>query len=364
MKKRVLSLLLALSMMLLCALPGFAASPKKDYSGYQNYVALGDSITSGYGLEPLDIASSIHMEDLLNLDWSKLSESGFQLNMPLTGYKRVAGSFPDLVAKQTGSKLYQYAFPAWRSVETRYVIDRNYEGDRFNFLLTGQTEAEALAFRAQTINAIENADLITINTGSNDLLLTALFKMIAVAYDYNEAETLVYLHQKLDAGNTLEQIISDVIGYAEVAKIVSDVVAAAVDGMYLGFENCLTNWDAIIKAIHKLNPNATVVALSYYNPFTNYKMWDTSLIPIGSALEGIFIGLNANMKAKAATLDYTYVDVRNVEVNGIPTMNYVLSGADLGEMVEALLYGIHPTVKGHQWMAERVMKKLPECPKA
>ena len=360
--KRLVALTLTLLLVVITVVPSFAVTAEQK-AKYKTYVALGDSIASGYAIDGLDLEG---LQDLSASDINLYEKdlSALTNNLDITGYTRAKGSYPDLVAKALDAKLYQYAWPAWRTDELRYMLEADYEGDEFDFMLSGPLDtATQKKLKKKTISAVKKADVVTIGIGCNNLLLQAVFEMLKVAYDYEEVEAGVKLRELIGEGNSLQEIAQDCITVAEVTGIVADVMNAAVTGLVDGVSMLLEDTQTIVKDVHALNSDATVLFVGYYNPLQKMRITDYDAIPFGTAFYALFDMLNLYLQVNASINDYIYVDVTDTEVM------YEPCGIDLVEMAvdEGIfplmgegLTDIHPTKSGHAYMANQILAALPE----
>ena len=118
----------------------------KDYTGYRKYVSLGDSIANGIG----------------------------ENNVENKYMYRTPDAYPDLIAKEIGAELSQLACGGMRTVELRACLEDDYvmpDELANNFSL--EKVQEIRHFYAP---AIADADFITLNIGSNDILTYALLR--------------------------------------------------------------------------------------------------------------------------------------------------------------------------------------------
>ena len=98
MKKRWISLLLAL-MMVLTLLPlGALGADADNVKQYSHYVCIGDSIAAGYGAYARDVR----------------------------GFTTVPEAYHSLVAEATGAEVQSLAHTGMRTVEVRWLLDDNY----------------------------------------------------------------------------------------------------------------------------------------------------------------------------------------------------------------------------------------------
>ncbi len=293
--KRLIAVLSVL--ILLCTLAGGGSlAQAKSVPQYDNYVALGDSITAGYPLP--------------GFGWQDVHKAKWKL-IPNSYAWRVSRA---VRAKETS----QMAKPGWRTVEMRTMLDKSYPGDtmmRETLPLeegsTSQLDQKALKkLRHQYRLAIKNADLITVQFGSNDA-----WKPIQVGR--NNLDDPAYV--------------------AQIAGIGATCVA--------GFK---VNFDEIIRSIRKLNPDAKLIVVGIYNPFANGALdLGPFTLEYGKVLTDVIKVANAYMEYGCPYADqYEFADVM-----GIETLNAHHGSPDY-------VNDPHPTVKGHRQIANKVLAEL------
>ena len=137
--KKSFAVILAL-MLLSGSMICLAVKPEGKELDYKSYVLLGDSIASGWS----------DVEDI---------ESRFT---------RVEGSYGDLVAKDLGiENYYPMACIGFRTVEMRYILEEDYEGDKYLYYSIDKDLMDTVHAPAMR-KAIAETDLITLNVGGND----------------------------------------------------------------------------------------------------------------------------------------------------------------------------------------------------
>ena len=144
-KPIALLLALVLAASLLC-LPALAADnvPAR-YARYRVYTCLGDSNAAGYAAE------------------------GYQ-DQPCTV---TPGAYHSMVASDLGAKLNARGWGGFRSHEMRHLLDPDWEITDWEYAdnCAGYVQYDDLESRRDMyIQAVEEADLITVNIGSNDIL--------------------------------------------------------------------------------------------------------------------------------------------------------------------------------------------------
>lgn len=264
---------------------------------YETYVVLGDSVATGYQ-QP----AYVEGQDVRKVCW------------PL-----IDTAYPGLLTKKVGAKkTYMMAKGGWRTEELRAILDKKYPGDPMCRerlpLVEGsdwKPDVEAVAKLRRGYRAnIKKADLITVQIGSNDV-----WQPIQVA------------KRNLDDPGYIAQL-------------------AAVEASSIA--NMKINFDEIIRVVRKLNPTAKIVVLGLYNPVAAESLELGPVeIPYGELLTQAIKVANAYMKDGCPYADeYEYVNLM-----GIETLKSHPGSADYVD-------DPHPTAKGHQQIANRVLAVL------
>ena len=320
--RSVLSLLLALAML---ASFGACFAAQKDFSGYEYYVSLGDSIANGIG----------------------------ENNVENKYMYRTPGAYPDRIAKATGAYLSQLGCGGMRTVELRACLEDDYVmPDEYANNFTRAKVAEIRHFYRPAVAA---ADLITLNIGANDVATYALLRAKAAL---------------AQAGVSLGAIASAESGAADQADALSRLLAlakqlggyvsavnAAISGLTEGYARFAQNFDAIIGDIYALNPDVTLLVAGFYNPFNELKISDSSLLELGRAADGVIAALNRQMQygSKYAG-QYIYVDIFGIQSLAAKRGDSI---TDAG-FFSAVELDVHPSNEGQAEIAERFLAVLPE----
>ena len=317
----VLALLLALTLL---ASPGVCFAAGKSGSGYTYYVSLGDSIANGIG----------------------------ENNVANKYIHRTPGAYPDRIANATGAYLTQLGCGGMRTVELRACLEDDYVmADEFANNFTRAKVAEIRHFYRPAVAA---ADLITLNIGANDVATYALLRAKAALAEAGvSTQTIGAAVSGADdsAGGLakLLELAQKVGGYAAAAN-------AAIQGLWEGYARFTENWDAIIGDIYKLNPDVTLLVAGFYNPFSELKLSDASLLKLGRALDGVIAAINTQMQSGSAYAGrYLYVDITGIQSIAAKKGDSV---TDEG-FFAAVELDVHPSNEGQAEIAERFLAKLP-----
>ena len=231
MRKRILSTLLALCL----ALSLLPASALAAGGEQKSYVALGDSITTGYGLEE--------------------NETGFARQ----------------VADSNGYTLTNLA----------------QNGATSSMLLTSLSDSEVSS-------AIASADLITITIGGNDLM-NALYAYLAEEYNnkQNSDTPITAADVKASLAGTLSEIPQVAMLSFAASKIPDFPDSTAANTALSTFA---TNFSSIISAIKGNNSSAEIIVVNQYNPYS--RLSTGNLLDL-SALDSAVQALNTAISSGA-----------------------------------------------------------------
>ena len=320
---RVLSLLLAVTLLAGMLTVAASAASLDNVRHYDVYVCLGDSVAEGFGPDYQDYV----------------------------GLKRADHAYHAYVADAvTADAFYPMARPGGSTGEVRFYLDNDYAYNSADFRIPLDEET-ATALRAEVQKAVANADLITLNVGSNDLFTTSLFAVAAVLYaDSGIPEDL---QNMLSNYGEMGKAFQSMLVTAEKLGRLPEVLRTFTEKITEGFNTFRTNWNAICKSIYALNPDVTLVAVGFFNPVRSLRLSSTQP-QIGQMMDPIAHMLNTFVRYQADyARQYLFADVYNTEC-------YELVPVDDPTFGSTLVPAVHPTHEGHKYMAQQIVKVLPE----
>ena len=277
MKRKFLAILLSLAMLFTLLPPGaaLAASP--------SYVALGDSITTGYGLAEEETA------------------------------------FPTTVANNVGATL-------------------------TNLAADGETSASLLT-KLQTDGsvktAVSDADVITITIGGNDLM-DALYAYLAEKYNEGKDESTQMTAEQIKemltgqggAVNigTLWSLITPLTQFPSATEFTT-----AVD-MFS------SNLSSIISQIKMLNAGARIVVVTQYNPYSHLsnRTIGSVVTAFNNGIQQLNEKISSQTDIKVADV-YTAFSSQNTSNNPLCNATFTMNGYNL----EEINLDFHPNAAGH-----------------
>lgn len=384
--KKILAAAMALSMMLSVLCTAASAATSRNVRQYRNYLALGDSIGSGFGQSAYN-------------KYGKMVVWG----------KRIPGTYADWVSKWTGSNLTMRCMPGYTSSCLRYELDDSYTMHSWevhelpNFTGGAYDQAFLDKMKSDFRSNIRKANLITLDIGINDTWYSTIALIYYIAEHANNAN--------LKYGDTRGTLDEELAKYGSWGTVVRNATAY-LDGFAtnpakwaefwgLWAENLISyttafqeNYDAIVRNIYRLNPNVTVVAVGGYNPYKDWKL---------TPVDGLKMDFNVTDTGKAQTITfangarftvpgkvtlrtgiaavpelmydmynavrqsyedtypgrYYYADVPDTEmIGGVAVSLYEFSSLDDSG------FNPHPTAAGHKYMAEQIVGVLPKDPNA
>ena len=206
------------------------------------------------------------------------------------------------------------------------------EATVINLSVNGMNSTEFLvALQNEEVQtAIQQADILTLSIGSNDLL-RPFTEMIMTA-----------LGPSLQNPSSLNELSQMIQKFSELTEILNDAETVAVfQAQIAQFEK---NWVQLISKIKQLAPKAQLVVNNFYNPFVH-----TSFIgvPFGAYTEKYIPQLNAIVQ-KHQSLGYLIVDVYT------PFQQVGLTNVDAAKFS----FDPHPNQKGHNMIADLVKQAL------
>ena len=314
--KQWIALLLAVVMTAaLLSVPAFAKAPND--LGIETYVALGDSIATGLndntGTNEDAYGSwangyTVRLAEKLGLITDETPSY-----VP-DGYDCVYYTSPN----EGGFR--SWAFPAMRTKEILQQVDPtyNYERDRFaEYWLDNGELNEQLGDVPALIQAdVKDADLITLNIGSNDVVLAQL------------RETAWAIEDEVGVGaSAIIDLMKSKLGFADAPTlpegtdenaIVMKFIPLFLKNIMKGYNEFLQNMPKILKALRAQNETAQIVVIGVFNPVHySLSLTDNKLpITLGEMLDGVMTPLNAALANFCMRYRCTYVDVVDEPVDG------------------------------------------------
>lgn len=358
--KKILSIVLCVVMLFALTVPAFAASGK-NYYDYENYMCVGDSIAAGCGLardgKPTNFDQTVD-------DYTKV----YSNNYIYLGYdfNAAPAAYHSLVANELGANLLQCARSALRAVEFRYFLDGTYN-DYDESCIWGNIyyDSDCNGFALPDLDAvnayvnypekIKQADLLSINVGSNDVFSFTLNVVLRELTEDTSDPTLNAIKDFLDKTGNVGAAFGKLIDAYQSMGKTADLVRALTETMNKAYNQFTVNYEAIMKEVYKLNPDITVVGVGVYNPFTYFRLSEDNQLDLSGIAAPIVTAINAHIASYKLKYDnFYYADVVGTETY---PMNY-----DDRYFWEYFTLKVHPTIEGHQFMAQQILDALPEAP--
>lgn len=292
---RIFCLTLTIILILPVLLPCFVQAETVNTSLY--YVALGDSIATGYAL-------------------------------------------PDYKEEIPGSGTTSYYAYTCENLEQIYKK----EIKKANVAVNGQTSSELLDYLQKDSSVLSGASVVTISIGSNDLLVP----FVQLAADYFEIDLEEFsngtIDLNLDTTNSLELFQS----LKEFQELLTDN-----EQLIQKTKTLPDNLKQIISIVKQKAPEADIYVNNIYNPFRGISvknpLTDRVIFDFAELTEHYISLLNEAFDENSP--DYTLIDVRTAFENSEPTslVNVSLTGANLDP---------HPNAEGHRRIAALIYNQL------
>ena len=285
-------ILLIFTINLLFPLLNIAASTQ-----FKKYIAMGDSIAYGYGLSNRDTQS-----------YSQIVRS--KLNIPISNFQNIA------VSGMTCQEYYE-----------KITTDESYQ------------------------NSIKSADLITVSIGSNELLgiaISAVAKVTGISSSDSNFENKA--KEAFLNANKLEQLkmLSDIYSFFTSNEIKQKIA--------LSIATYSEYWDKSYKYIKSLNPNATIVATQFYNPYYEMSLLSYDL---GGFVDEPIVEMNKILAEKSdSEKNYKIAKI----YNDFNTTNPRLTNVNISLTEKKFILDPHPNLTGHKKISTRILDALSTVP--
>lgn len=330
--KKVLSLVLAFCLLAALTTVAFADGKK-----FEKYLMIGDSVSIYCGTPASKAYTTVYLNPSYILSGT---------------YSDRLYHDPDLGISSVCSCVHT----GWRVQEALYALGGpNYTSD-YILAYGGDTVSRMQKYSPIYAQAMKDADLISINLGSNNLMqalvygLYTAFEKDGIAFsgsaldrqvldclerlkaDHNDTEALVTLL------NALETTERGIVLLKNALKLMPEAIK--------GFEK---SWNEMMELIYTANPDASVLVLGLYNPIDDLvKYTAENSLSLGSALQPLTDAVAWMLKEAAEPLvnamnsylrsgnrfaqKYVFVDVSDVDLTGSK------DGVHLGEVGQQYFY--------------------------
>lgn len=309
--KKAIAVILAF--VLTCGVVTCFAAEGKEYYDYGTYVLLGDSVASGHN-------------DLVYVD---------------SEFKRVDDSYGAYVADDLGVDYIPMACPGFRTIEIRYMLEDDYEGDEY--LFHDAHDPEVMKSRIPEYRrAISEAGLITLEVGGNDFGTMLTWVIADILEKEGKCSEFVKAARDLLAENGLaSEKLDKLVDLADMTDAMPELIRVLPQALAYGLKHFFENWNIMIEDIYALNPDVELLVIGLFE--NNLKSEEDVA---ASEAEGFKLTLdraivemaNKPMKEGAEKYGYTFVDVT-------------------GTICDTY----HPNAAGHRFMADKILEALPDA---
>ena len=256
------------------------------------YLALGDSIAYGYGLE-----------DIKNNSYSQVVRE--RLEIDESNYKNLAISG---------------------------ITCRDY----YDTIQTKEYREE-----------IQQADLITISIGSNEILKIGIEELSNVTgidaskEDFFEKVQRCYKEATINKRYDMALKIYDFFNSNECKNKIKNNI-----NVYQEY------WDKTVKYIKEINPNALIIATEFYNPYHETRIGDYDL---GDFADDAIIKMNEILKERSDH-EKEYIIAKIYERFNTDNEKLTNTEADISILKFELNMDPHPNKNGHSVIADEILK--------
>ena len=238
-----------------------------------------------------------------------------------------------------------------------YDKDRIWGNTYFDTDGNGFTTADLDALNAYVkySDKIKQADLISINVGSNDVFSFALNVVLRELTKDTSDPVLNAIKEYLEKTGNIGAAFGKLIdAYQSMGKI-ADLATALTTTMNKAYMQFTVNYAAVIERIYEINPDITIVGVGVYNPFDGFRLSGDSNLDLSGIASPVVAAINAHIASyKLKYSNFCYADV-------VGTQTYPMSYDD-HYFWEYFSLKVHPDIEGYQFMAKQILDALPEAP--
>ena len=361
--KKIISIVLALTM--LFALTATAASAIGTKKQYTEYTVIGDSIATGLCLIGDD---GLPHRGASN---GKVTKGAYPLRIcEAYGIDTAQAKFGETTKEN--EKFHVYAREGLSSIEARMLLDPTYVPAEEDSWITDmgkylyfEGEEGFQALQSTIVDDIKNSDLITVEIGNNDLFMYASSRVQFELYGFRNStmgakqrEALVKMDEQVKAmfaeGASQVEIWNTIYNTMLSINKVEILLEAFATALIRGYMNMATNWPVVMKKIHQINPNATVVALGMFNAGNGLKIMEQLPFDLSPAVFPVVELMNSVMMKYQAIYGYKFVSTMGTPLRAWTPL---LQWTQETYMVE-LLYGAHPPLEGHEYITKKILAAI------
>ncbi len=292
--KRIISLLLTVILVsgIVCTTAvAVENTPHRTY----HYVALGDSIAAGFGLE--------------NENGSFLGDPALILTEELLAHP-IRGAYPQLFGDRVAEwgqengwdvSTSNLACCAYRACDVEQtILNEGYVGPIANRLFTAfggaRSENPLEKYHELYLRCLQDADLVSIQLGGNDLIMGAIEPMIKGDNPIVEAVGMVMT--MIFVGADTETALGMGMGIINNNrdKITSETYAEAISFFATFFRRAeafvdvaADNVSKVIDAVRSVKADADIAVLSLFNPYGNSLEYNGKVQSLSTVLTDIFV---------------------------------------------------------------------------
>ena len=277
------------------SLSAFAKEPNKEY----NYVALGDSIAAGYGLE------NFSEGDVTVPGHSMILTENLIANPVEEAYVSVFGKYLEEVGKANGcmTTATNLASVAYRAEDIqKTIMNKGYKGEIAAFIFEtflGEGASAPLEhYHDIYLKYLKDAELVSIQLGGNDSIMWVLVPIllsdnpnpILLSVGLSLVLTLFGNDLATSLGGGLQVLMQskDKITYQTVTEAAEYVSKIASNGEYY-VQLAFNQVKGVVEAVKTVNDKTDIALIGMFNPYGNSLVYDGQVRDVSNIIRNIFV---------------------------------------------------------------------------
>lgn len=240
-----------------------------------------------------------------------------------------------------GYGLTNFSSERYSSLLGSYIDDLEYyDCKTYNYAVSGDDSQKLISvLKSGTAVELENADIVTISIGANNILGVSV--------------------EKLSQYYIFSMIRDETLRKAKLQQIYDELQTSTENGI----QTFINDIPTIISLIKKSAPNARIIFQTVYNPFKSMDLtfddFGDTPFTLSEETDRLVIRLNDAIYAATKSSGYEVCDIYSVFAKETGVVNCELYEINYNDIMSSMMaVDPHPTSKGHTLIADTIFAQL------
>lgn len=240
-----------------------------------------------------------------------------------------------------GYGLTNFSSERYSSLLGSYIDDLEYyDCKTYNYAVSGDDSQKLISvLKSGTAVELENADIVTISIGANNILGVSV--------------------EKLSQYYIFSMIRDETLRKAKLQQIYDELQTSTENGI----QTFINDIPTIISLIKKSAPNARIIFQTVYNPFKSMDLtfddFGDTPFTLSEETDRLVVRINDAIYAAAKSNGYEVCDIYSVFAKETGVVNCELYEINYNDIMSSMMaVDPHPTSKGHTLIADTIFAQL------